>query len=150
MKLYRYSPTWRGGIFALLFPALLLLPTLHLHPAYEHEYRTGGAHKHRSIVHTDFLPSSAYDHGEHHQNHGTPDHASPQPLSQISFPTLLPRSLVFSLLALERVLGSLPVEAPVLSSPFSFHTWILTRDHAPPAQTFAFSPISPRSPPHTA
>ena len=139
---------WRAGMLFLLLPALLFLPTLHLHLRYTHAHGTEEAHQHRPVVHTDFLPLSAHEHGEHHQNQGMPGDASPQPLSQISFPTLLPRSLVFLLFPLERVLGSLPVEALILSSSFSVHTWILTRDHAPPVQTFAFSPISPRSPPH--
>lgn len=144
------SSTRRAGIFVALFSALLLLPALHLHPASEHAHGTEGAHGHLPVVHVDFFPGPTHDHGTHHKGHGIPNEASPQPLSQVSFPTLLPRTLVFSLLVLERALDSLPVEAPVFFSPFSIHTWILTRDHAPPVQTFAFSPISPRSPPHAA
>jgi hypothetical protein len=142
--------TWRSGIFAVLFPALLLLPFLHLHLAYEHAHGTDGTHTHQSVVHADFLPVSDHDHGEHHREPGVPSDTSSYPLAQISFPTLLPRSLVLSPPALQRILISLPVTVLLLSSPFSFHTWILTRDHAPPVQIFAFSPLSPRSPPHLA
>ena len=145
-----YSPTQQVGILAVLFPALLLLPLLHLHPAYEHVHGTDGAHKHLAVVHADFFSVSAHDHGEHNTDHGVPGDPSSHPLSQVSFPTLLPRSLVLSPPALQRILISLPVMVLVLSSPFSSHTWVLTRDHALPIQTFAFSPISPRSPPHTA
>lgn len=142
--------TWRGEIFAVLFPVLLLLPLLHLHPAYEHAHGTDGAHTHQSVVHADFFAVSDHDHGEHHSSPGVPGDTSSSPFSQISFPTLLPRSLVLSLPALQRVLISLPVTVLLLSLPFSFHTWILTRDHAPPLQIFAFSPLAPRSPPYLA
>lgn len=142
-----YSPVRRVGILAVLFPALLLLPTLHLHPAYEHTHETDGAHRHLPVVHVDFLPVSAHGHGEHHRGHGVPGDTAAQPLSQISFSTLLPRGLVFLLPALQRVPVSLPAEVPVISSPFSFHTWLLTRDHSPPVQRVSLPLASPRSPP---
>ena|SRR5215510_9808289 len=140
--------TWRVGILLLLFPALLLLPALHLHPAYEHAHGAGGAHRHAAVVHVDFLPLSAHDHGEHHKGHSAPGSPSSQPPSQISFPTLPPRSLVLLPPVLKKVAISLPVEAPVVPSPFLFHVWALRRDHAPPVQACAFPPTSPRSPPH--
>lgn len=145
--LKRHLSAWRVGILALLSPALLLLPALHLHPAYEHAHGTDGAHKHPPVVHADFLPVSAHDHGGHHRGHGMPGDTSSGSLSQISFPTLLPRSLVLLPPTLEGILVSLPVEAPVASSPFLFHTWLLTKDHPPPVQDISFPPASPRSPP---
>lgn len=143
-----FSPTRRAGMLALLFPALLLLPLLHLHPAYEHMHGTDEVHAHLAIVHTDFLLVSGHDHGEHDTDHGVPGDTSSHLLSQISFRTLLPRSLTLSPSALQRIPVPVLVAVLVPSSPFSFQTWVLTRDHAPPIQTFAFSPISPRSPPH--
>lgn len=134
----------------MLFPALLILPVLHLHPAATRGHGAHAVHQHAAVAHADFLLSLTRDHDESHKGHGIRGDTSSQFLPQISFLTVLPRPLVFSLLTLERTLGSLSVAALVLPSPFAFHTWILTRDHAPPVQTFAFSPISPRSPPRTA
>ena len=143
-----FTPAWRAGIFAFLFPVLLLLPALHLHPAYEHAHGAGGAHRHAAVVHVDFLPLSAHDHGEHHKGPDAPGSPISQSPSQISFPTLPPRSFVLSPPALEKVAISLSVEAPAVFSPFLFHAWALTRDHAPPVQACASPPTSPRSPPH--
>ncbi len=140
-------PPWRAGILFLLLPALLFLPTLHLHLGYTHAHGTEGEHQHKPVVHTDFLPLSAHDHGEDHKEHGAPGSPSSQPPSQISFPTLPSRSLVLLPPVLEKVAISLPVEAPVVPSPFLFHVWALTRDHSPPVQACAFPPTSPRSPP---
>jgi hypothetical protein len=142
-------PAWRSGIVALLFPALFLLPTFHLHPGDEHTHGIDGTHRHGPVVHTDFLPFSAHNHGEHGKGHRVPDDSSPQPPSQISFPTLLPRGPIVSPPALEKVKVSvsLPVAGSANSSLFSFFARGLTRDHAPPVQDFVFSPAPPRSPP---
>src|SRR5262245_44572740 len=123
----------RVGVFALLLVTLLLLPTLHLHPEYEHTHGTEGAHRHGPIVHTDFLPLAAHPHGAHSKAHRVPDDTSPQPPSQVSFPTLLPRGPVVLPPALEQ--GKVPVFLLVIgstdSSPFSLFARVLTRDHAP-------------------
>ncbi len=135
-----HLPTFRVSILALLFPALLLLPTLHLHPKYEHAHRSDGGHKHPPVVHADFLFVSAHDHGEHQRGHSVPGDTSAQPFSQISLSALLPRSLVLLPPALEGIPVSFLAEAPVVSSAFSFHTWVLTRDHPPLVQDISFNP----------
>lgn len=142
-----HVPPWRAGMLFLLLPALLLLPTLHLHLGYEHTHGIDGAHRHGPVVHTDFLPLSAHDHGEHHKGHDAPTSPSSQPPSQINFPTLPPRSFLLLSPALEKVAISLPVGVPACLSPFLLYTWALRRDHAPPVQVCAFPPTSPRSPP---
>ncbi len=145
-----YSPARGVGILALLFPALLLLPTLHLHPEYAYAHRTDGAHKHLPVVHADFLPVPAHDHGEHQRGHNVPGNTSSQPLYQISLSILLPRNPVLLLLILERAPVFFLVEAPIVSSAFSFHTWVLTTDHPLPVQDISLNPKSSRSPPHFA
>jgi len=143
-----YLSTWRTGVVGLLFPALLLLPALHLHPAQEHAHGTAGAHTHPPVVHADFLPFSAHEHETHKRGHDVPDNPSSWPLLQISFPTLLPRSLALWLPALEQSPLALSVEAPVLTIPFLLGRRVLARGHLPPVQDIAFPPASPRSPPH--
>lgn len=144
------ASTWRVGTLAFLFPALLLLPTLHSHPAYEHAHGTHEAHRHVSVVHADFLSFSTHDHDEHHRGHGVPGGPSAEPLFQINFPTLLPRSPVLSPPALEKVFFSLPTAVLIVASPFSFYRRLLARDHSPPAQAHHLFPLSPRSPPRLA
>ncbi len=139
---------WRAGLIALLLPVLLLLPTLHLHPAQVHAHGKSGAHRHQAVFHADFLPFSAHEHGEHHTGHGLPEDSSSQPPPQISFPTLLPRGPVILPPALEKTPVSLPVAGSADFSPFSFFTRVLARDHPPPVQDFVFSPAPPRSPPY--
>jgi hypothetical protein len=79
-----------------------------------------------------------------------PGDTSSRPPLQIGLPTLLPRSPVLLPPILERAVGSLPVEAPVLSAPFSLPMGVLTRDHPPPVREISFPPASPRSPPRSA
>lgn len=67
------------------FPALFLLPTLHLHPEHEHTHGADGTHRHGPVVHTDFLPLAAHPHGKHSKGHRAPDDSSPQPSSQFSY-----------------------------------------------------------------
>jgi hypothetical protein len=57
-----HLPTLRVGIAALLLPALLLLPTLHMHPAYGHVHGQDEAHTHSSVLHADFLAVAAHEH----------------------------------------------------------------------------------------
>ena len=142
--------TKRGGIFVLLLPALLLFPTLHFHPAHAHTHGTHGVHQHPPLVHTDFLPLSDHDEGEHQHDHGVPEDHSSLSVPQVNFVTRPVRSLALLLIVPERIPVCLLLEALVVSSLPLVHTWMLARDHAPPVQTFAFSPLSPRAPPHTA
>jgi hypothetical protein len=105
---------------------------------------------HRPVIHADFFPVSPHARGEHHSDHDMPDTPSSQPHGQIRFSTLGPCRPVLLLPTLQRVLVSLLAEVPVISSPFSFHTWFVVRDHSPPVQNIAFPLASPRSPPHLA
>ena len=142
---------WRTGILACLLPILFLLPTLHLHPAYEHEHGTYGAHRHASVLHADFFPISAHDHGEHHSGHGIPDDTSSfDPYFPIKFSTLLPKSLLLLTPVLEKVSIPILAKAPVTSSPLLFLAWALTRDHGPSVEDIGFPFPSPRSPPRLA
>lgn len=144
----KFCSTWGRGIFAALFPALLLLPALHLHPAATHEYGTHTAHRHAAVAHIDFLSPPARDHSEHHTDHR--DHAVPDETSssvQIGFSTLPSRHLTLLLSAPESVSEAVLVPTPVLSSQFAVHTWLLARDYALPVQIILLSPSGPRSPP---
>lgn len=142
-----YALSWRRGILFLLFPVSLLLPSLHLHPAYEHTHGVQGAHRHAPVAHADFFPLSAHDHGEHPRGHDMSDDTPSQPFSQIKFLTLLSRSLVFCPPAVQGIPISLPVAVLAIASPFLLWRRLLTRDHAPPGRDTALSLVSSRSPP---
>lgn len=138
---------WSRRICAALFPALLLLPALHLHPAATHAHGAHDAHYHAAVTHADFLLLLTHDHGEQQGEQDESDDTSTHPSTQIGFSTLLPRHLTLFPPAFEQILGVLSVKPPVLSLPSTTHAWLLARDHAPPAQTVLFSPSAPRSPP---
>lgn len=146
----KYLLVWRTGILACLLPILFLLPTLHHHPTYGHEHDTQGAHRHTSVIHADFFPVPAHDHSEHHSGHSIPDDTSSAPRSQISFPTLLPKSLLLLTPTLQKIPIPVLAKVPATSSPFSFFIRVLTRDPSPPAQDISSPVASPRSPPHCA
>ncbi len=142
-----FRSVWQRWILVSLFPALLLLPVVHFHPAIEHGDETHGAHSHGAVVHADFFPSSAHDHGEPHEGKSEPDDRSPSFHIQISFPALLSRSIALLALTLERNLDLLAERELLASVVFSVATRVLVRDHAPPALDFVFLPTSPRAPP---
>jgi hypothetical protein len=135
------------GLLVFLFSVLCLLPAFHLHPAYEHTHGPHGTHAHLPVVHVDFLPIPDHDSGEHSRGHGLPGDPSPQPFSQISFPTILPRGLILFTRILEKISIALPVKESSPSVSFSSYTWGLRQDHAPPIQTRSSPPSFPRSPP---
>ena len=104
--------------------------------------------KHAAVVHADFLPPLAHDHGEHHEGHASSDETSSP--AHIDFSTLPPRHLTLLLSAPENVLGAVSVQIPAFSSPFAAYAWLLARDYPPPVQTILSSPFAPRSPPYGA
>ena len=132
---------------AALFPALLLLPTLHLHPAHDHAHGTYGAHQHAAVVHADFFPRADSDHAGHEKGQSGEDDHSPVPFSHISLPTILPRSFIPLIPVLEKTPIFFSAEGLVLASPFLFPTWISIGTHSPPFRNHSFPIVSPRSPP---
>jgi hypothetical protein len=150
IMLQKSSPmSWRG-VFGVLLPALLLLPVLHLHPATMHAHGPSGPHAHAAVVHADFFLSFAPDHSSPHGNNDASDDTSSYPRAQIGFSTLPPRHPTLVLPAFAQIFGSLPITAPVLTSPFAPHARLLAHDHAPPVRTAVHSPSAPRSPPYAA
>ncbi|MGE4094756.1 MAG: hypothetical protein AB7G75_28395 [Candidatus Binatia bacterium] len=142
-----YLPAWRVKVLPFLLPALLLLPSLHLHPALEHRDGTHGTHTHHAVVHADFFPSSHHDHSERHEGKSEPDDVPPRFRTQISFPALLSRNVAPLAPILERVLDTLALQELLACVLLSSHTQVLARDHAPPVQNRAYPPSAPRSPP---
>jgi hypothetical protein len=138
---------WRVGILASLFPALLLLPSFHLHPALEHRYGAHGPHAHSAVVHTDFFPSSTSEHlAQHEEKSGSED----VPLTlrpQIGLLTLLSRLVALPIPLLERSLDVLAAQEILASLLCSSPLWGRTPEQLPPIQIFVLSRISPRSPP---
>ena len=137
---------WRVGMLATLLPALLVLPTLHIHPAHEHAHEADGTHRHTAIVHADFFPTLTPEHAEPQHDHSESKEPISHSLSQIGFPTILPRSIPALTLSLEK-LPAFFIEILVFPSPFLFSSWITVRDHSPPLWRYAFPLSSPRAPP---
>ena len=142
------SPILRTGMLAVLLPVLLLLPTFHAHPEQRHTHGHDSTHSHPAVVHADFFALSAHDHNKHDQGHGVPDKNSSPSDFHISLFTLLPRSLVLLLPALEREPLAFLSVLPVLTSRPLTQSWVYPSDHLAPVQSVSFPAISPRSPPH--
>lgn len=67
MILKSYLSIQGVGVFVLLF-SMLLLPMLHLHPAYDHAHGEAEGHQHQVAVHADFFPDATHGH-EHYGDH---------------------------------------------------------------------------------
>jgi len=145
----------RVGIFVLLFP-MLLLPMLHLHPAYDHVHGEKEDHQHQSVVHADFFHDTVHRH-EHHDEHdqqvrdlgvsiNTVDHAS----SQIDLlPLHIGQSFQFSSV-FKRNLMALDQGLLALYRPPNFQRGAPIRQNAPSLQVTHFSSPSLRAPPYFA
>ena len=137
--------TKRGGICVLLLPLLLLLPTLHFHPAHAHTHGAAGEHDHVAVLHTDFFPVADHAHKTHREHHDPEDVPSFPPLIRLT--TLLPRTPVLFTSAVQQAFGVPLVESSATVCAHCYSTKIFTTTHAPPIQNHACSPSAPRSPP---
>jgi hypothetical protein len=142
-----FRSAWPRGILVSLFPALLLLPVIHFHPAVEHGDETYGVHSHSAVVHADFFPSAAHDHRDSHERTAEPDDEPPSVRPQIGLLTLLSRSVVLLTPSLACALDTLAVQEWLVATLHVYHSWLRIRDHAPPVLDFAVLPTSPRAPP---
>lgn len=139
------SSFWRFVLLPIVLTAALLLPTLHLHPVYEHDHDEQ-SHQH-ALVHADFLSALAHD-----QSH--PDHeeiafadSSPSAFSQSSLAALLVRGLDVPPPDLKKTPVLLAFDLALLHSWAAIFARGLKREHAPPRQQAFVVPNSPRSPP---
>ncbi|HIE65911.1 MAG: hypothetical protein ABGX83_04710 [Nitrospira sp.] len=150
----RYFSSQRVGTFALLFP-MLLLPMLHLHPAYEHVRGDAEGHQHQSAVHINFFPEVTHGHerqDDHDQgvlDFGLSIDVSHHSLSQVALlPLHIGQSFQFSSVFKKNLLA-LDQGSPDLSMLFHFQRGALVRLSIPPLQTSQFSPPSLRAPPYS-
>lgn len=137
---------WRVGVLVVLFPALLFLPTLHIHPAHEHAHETAGTHRHAAVIHADFFPILAPEHAESRQDHSESGEPLSHSLLQIGFPTILPRSLHSLTLTLEKI-PTFFIEIFAFPSLFLFSAWLTVKDHPLPFGRYSVPASSPRAPP---
>lgn len=143
------------GIFALLFP-MLLLPMLHLHPAYEHRLGEASGHQHQSALHADFFPDAAHGddlHDDHSAHAGDVDfsvNSSAHTLSQIDLHSLhIGQSFQLSSVFKRKPLALDQVSFDLSIFP-NFQRGVPEGQHPPPPQTPRFSPPSLRAPPYFA
>jgi hypothetical protein len=142
------SSFWRFVLLPIVLTAALLLPTLHLHPVYEHDHDEQ-SHQH-AIVHADFLSALAHDHSHpEHEEIAFAD-SSPSVFSQSSLAALLVRSLDVPIPDLKKTPVFLAFDLAILRSWPAIFARGLKREHAPPRQQTFGTPNSPRSPPTVA
>lgn len=145
----------RVGIFALLL-SVLLLPLLHLHPAYNHAHGETEGHQHQPAVHADFFPDAAHEH-EHHDDHeqgvgdlGVSVESSHHAFFQIDLLSLhIGQSSQFSSV-FKKQLIVLAHDSPELFVFPDFQRRAFYHQNAPPQQAPRFSPPSLRAPPYFA
>ena len=138
----------RLTLLPLLLAASFLLPTLHLHPVYDHDHG-GHVHQH-AVIHADFLSVSAQDHRHAQQKNVAVDDGSSWVFSQSGLSALLARSVDSLLTGLEKSPEFLLVHVAVGHTQLVLFTHILKREHPPPVQQVLLAPSSPRSPPRLA
>ena len=135
----------RLALLPVLLLASLLLPTLHLHPVYEHDHN-GPSHQH-AIVHADFLAALAHDHRNAQQKDVALGDSVPGGFSQISLAAFLARGVESQTIDIENALRFLPFDLVVTRPRLVLFARILRRDHAPPLQHIFLPPNAQRSPP---
>ncbi len=149
----KYLSVQGMGIFTLLF-SMLLLPMLHLHPAYAHVSGELEGHHHQAAIHADFFPHAT--HGHKHQVHHDQNvldvavsiEISHHSLSQIDLFSLhVGRSLQSASLFKKQPLALVQdVSLPPTYS--QLQKGILLQQQAPPLQIIQFSPPTLRAPPY--
>lgn len=139
------SNFWRFALLPVLLTASLLLPTLHLHPVYEHDH-DGPSHQH-AVVHADFLAALAHDHRHAQQKDVALGDSVPAGFSQISLAAFLARGVESQIMDLEKTLRFLVFDLVVTRPRLVLFARILRRDHPPPVQQIFLAQNAPRSPP---
>jgi hypothetical protein len=158
VMLKRYLSSQRVGIFALLIP-VLLLPMLHLHPAYDHGHGVTEGHEHHSTVHADFFPDATHGHenqsdpGQHGQDLEATTvslDASSHTLSQVNLLSLhMGQSFQFSSV-FKKNPPVLDQDSLDLSNASHLQNGVLIRRQTLLFQTPHFSTPSLRAPPYFA
>lgn len=135
---------------------MLLLPMLHLHPAYEHGHGEASGHQHQSALHADFFPDTAHGddlHNDHSVDHGDIDFSMPSSahmFSQIELHSLhIGQSFQLSSVFKRKALALDQVSFDLSIFP-NFRREVPKVQQIPPAQTLQFSPPSLRAPPYFA
>jgi hypothetical protein len=139
------SKSWRITLLPIILLAAFLLPTLHLHSAYEHDAH-GRVHQH-VIVHADFLSTAAQEYGNLNRENVALDSHHLADFSQTNFSTFtVPsvNSLTPKLTHAPRFLGT-DVEENNLH--LVLFARVFKQEHPPPPFEVSRSPIAPRSPP---
>jgi hypothetical protein len=140
------SNYWRLALLPLLLAASLLLPTLHLHPVYDHDH-SGHVHQY-AVIHADFFSGSAQDHRQAEQKDFALGDSNPWSVPQSSLSVVFTR--IEPLRSLEKSPDFLLVDLAVASAPLLLLTQVLKQGHPPPLQQVLLPPNAPRSPPRLA
>lgn len=139
------SKFWRLALLPGLLTASLLLPTLHLHPVYEHDH-DGPSHQH-AVVHADFLAALSHDHRHAQQKDVALGDSVPAGFSQVSLAAFLARGVESQIIDLENALRFLAFDVVIARPRLVLFAHILKREHPPPLHQLFLTPNAPRSPP---
>lgn len=132
-------------LLPVLLLAALLLPTLHLHSAYEHN-DDGHLHQH-PIIHADFLSAAVQEHGHLDRQSVVLSGRHLADFSQTNFSTLTVPSVNSLTLKLTHAPRFLPVDIEKNYPRLVLFARVFKQEHPPPPLEVYRSPIAPRSPP---
>ena len=139
------SKTWRLALLPIMLLAALLLPTLHLHAAYEHD---GDGHvQQHAIIHAAFLSTPAQEHGHWDREDVVVSRSHFADFSQSNFSALTARadeSRIVKLTLAPRYLA-LDLEDAFLR--LVLFARVFKQEHPPPPLEVHRAPNAPRSPP---
>jgi hypothetical protein len=119
----------------------LLLPTLHLHPQFEHGHDGDLTHKHE-VAHADFFPG-AHDQGTRESGHENDSKSD----SQIGFSGVVTRWFNGHLDSLPGYPVGLLSEQPIHSRVNLIYLNCVRSERSPPILDASHSSVSPRAPP---
>lgn len=139
------SNSWRLVLLPVLLSVALLLPTLHVHPAYEHD-EEGHSNQH-TIIHADFLSLSAGGQQQSHSEDTALNDIDPVDFSQSSLSALPAGGAGWLTVNLEKSASFLTSVRSATNFPLVFFARGSRYEHPPPLQQIFLAPIAPRSPP---
>jgi len=139
------SKSWRLVLLPVLLSAALLLPTLHVHPSYEHDEE--GHSRQHAVIHADFLSPSAYGQRQSHPEDIALNDIDPVDSSQSSLLALPAGGAEWLTVDLEKSPSFLTAVLSATQSPLVHFAGGSRYEHSPPLPQVFLAPNAPRSPP---
>lgn len=139
------SKSWRLALLPIMLLAALLLPTLHLHSAYEHD---GDGHvQQHAIIHADFLSTPAQEHGHWDREDVVVSRSHFADFSQSNFSALTARADESRTVKPTQAPRFLALDIEKTYPRLAQFARAFKQEHPPPPFEAYHTPSSPRSPP---